>query len=81
MGETLTERPTPDQIRKTARKFGAATAKPDGVSPRQFAALSDPALEALGWLYWLFEATGDFPTVLQDMTTAMLPKPQGGSGL
>ena len=79
MGETLPPRPTPAQIRKAARKFGTATAKPDGVSPRQFAALSEPALEALGWLFWLFEATGDFPTALQDMTTAMLPKPKGAS--
>ena len=73
----LLPRPTPDEIRSTARSFKEKTANPDGLHPRAFAVMSDGALEALGWLILLIEATGDFPAVMRSIVVALYRK-QGG---
>jgi len=62
------------EIRRAARSFRPGTSAFEGISPRQIAALSDPALEALSSLFRTWEQAGDVAPGQQDMITALLPK-------
>jgi len=77
-GAQLPPRLTAQQLRTAAKRFKPNTSAPDGMSPRQFESLTEPALSALAMLLQAFEYGGDFAPTLRSMWTALLPKPQGG---
>ena len=79
MPPTLMGRPIPgDQIARVARSFKELTCKPDGLHPRYFGWLSEPALEVVSLLFFIIDAIGDFPAQVQNVLIRLLDKPMGG---
>ena len=72
-----TDPPRHGELRGIARSFKLRTTKVDGWHPRQFAALSDGALDALGYLFALYENTGHWYNEQTDLLVCLIPKPDG----
>jgi hypothetical protein len=67
-----------DQIRAAARKFKAATANPDGMSPRELGCLSQAVLQALADMMNCWEVTGTYPAQLEELLVRLIAKKCGG---
>jgi len=65
------------QLRGVAKSFKQNTTHVDGWHPRQFADLSDGALETLTALIHACEASGQWPMVPQSLHVSKLPKLDG----
>ncbi len=70
---------TAAQLRAVALTFPKKTSQTfDGFHPRQFAFLSDAALDVLSDILQAVEVSGRWPRQLSLVITALLPKPKGG---
>ena len=74
----LEPRLDPRIAQKTASSFKLATCTPDGVHPRHFGFLSPRGLEALTWILWTIDVTGQCPEQIQDVQVQLYPKPEKG---
>jgi hypothetical protein len=68
-----------EDIRHAARKFRAATANPEGLSPREVGCLSTGASEALAIMMNAWEVAGSYPPQLEELLVRMIAKKCGGS--
>ena len=76
--EDLLPVPRPREVRQAASSFSIGTSAIDGWRPRNFAAMSDEALEAMGLLIVMTEQQGGFPDTMAEFLIRLIPKPVSG---
>jgi hypothetical protein len=69
---------TAQSIRAASASFKPRTSVVDGISPRQFANISDHGLNALATILWICEKNVTFGTTLADLAVRLLLKTDGG---
>eukprot|EP00972_Heterocapsa_arctica_P025942 3819245-Heterocapsa_arctica.AAC.1 len=76
--EDLLPVPRPRELREVASSFSIGTSAIDGWHPRNFAAMSDGALEVIGLLMVMTEQQGSFPDTMAEFLIRLIPKPVSG---
>ncbi len=67
-----------EQLRHVSASFKTETSCIDGMHPKHFSGLTDPALEGLAKLFRCFEVFGQWPKAEPAVLTHLIPKPDGG---
>ncbi len=72
------ERLSVEQIRRSAKRFKAATGQVDGLHPRHFGHLTDARLSTSAVLWDIVQIVGDFPPAQSSQPTRLIPKASPG---